>query len=148
MAPSRPNDRLAYTRLTSATEKLIAAEAAYLVGLAAGEPMPAQYAALAHAQRERERAALAVHMFVTRECTPGTVRLVAVDYREGDQWTPMLGAGRYDVLSGETASAQALRVACERRFVGTGLPWRVRVWSDPRPNAEPAAEWVNPAVTD
>lgn len=78
--------------------------------------------------------------------TPAKIsRIVRVDIScdGGVTWQPM-SSGPEFALAGETSAAQALRLAIGYNLTGpTSLPYRVLVWTDTRPGAQPDGEWTN-----
>lgn len=134
-----------FAELTAATEKLIDAEGAYIVALSVDEPIPTEYANLATALVDHARATLAVKL-AHGGVAAGAMRIVTIEHREGDEWRPLMGGGMFDAQAGEAASAQAERHAVEEGLVGSDLTWRVLVWTDPSPGAEPDGEWTNLAI--
>lgn len=131
-----------YAELTTATEQLIDAEAAHLVALTPDGPLATEAVNLANALLGHARATLAVQL-ANGSVAAGAKRIASLDHWSDGDWIPMVGGCACDALPGETASAQALRLAAESDLLGSDRTWRVLVWTDPRPDAEPDGEWTN-----
>lgn len=131
-----------YAELTTATERLIDAEGAYFVALSADGPLATEALNLANAMLGHARATLAVRL-ANNGVAASTQRIASVEQWLDNNWIPLVGGGACESLPGETASAQALRLAGENDLLDSDHTWRVLVWTDPRPDAEPDGEWTN-----
>lgn len=103
--------------------------------------------AMQSANVRRRRAELAVAI-ATGQVAPGTVRfeITSCSPDDGQTWE-VIGWNHHEARPGETATAQALRIAVYGRLAESDSlmspkPWRVQVWTDPMGD-RPDGEWTN-----